>query len=90
MKLIIDISDEMFDVFKKHGIMAFDNFDEYDKDILADKIANGIVLPEGHGDLIDRDVAYTAFDRACFSYEGGLLKYIPTVIPADKKGGRLI
>lgn len=42
MKLIIDISDKMFDTFKKTGIMAFDSLDEYDKDILANILANGL------------------------------------------------
>lgn len=46
MKLIIDISNKMFDTFKKHGIMTFDSLDEYDKDILADTIANGTPLDE--------------------------------------------
>lgn len=48
------------------------------------KIAQGIVLPKGHGDLIDRDVAYNEFDEAGCSWEGGLLKFIPPVIPADE------
>ena len=46
MKLTIDIGDKMLDTFKKHGIMAFDNLDEYDKDKLAVAIANGIPYEE--------------------------------------------
>ena len=42
MKRIIDISDELFNIFKKHGIMAFDYFNEYDKDQIAIAIAHGI------------------------------------------------
>jgi len=53
MKLIIDISDKMFDAFKKHGIMTFDNLDEYDRDMIADAISNGTPYNPS-GDLISR------------------------------------
>ena len=46
-------------------------------------IVTGVVLPNGHGDLIDRDVAYNKFDEACCSWEGNLLRFVPAVIPAD-------
>ena len=74
MKIVIDIPESDY-----NRIMASNEVEYYEL-----KIAQGIVLPKGHGDLIDRDVAYAKFDKACCSYEGGLLKYIPTVIPADK------
>lgn len=74
MKIVIDIPESDY-----NRIMASNTVEYYEL-----KIAQGIVLPKGHGDLIDRDVAYAEFDKACCSYEGGLLKYVPTVIPADK------
>ena len=77
MQIVIDIDDEVYNFIKNRGhIPHYLN--------IAPEIENGIVLPKGHGDLIDRDVAYAEFDKACCSYEGGLLKYTPTVIPADK------
>lgn len=39
MKIVIDISDEIFDIFQKHDIMAFDYLDEYSKDTIAIAIA---------------------------------------------------
>ena len=41
MKLITNIPDELFSIFKKHGIMAFDYLNEYDKDQIAIAIAHG-------------------------------------------------
>ena len=78
MKIVIDIPEK-----------AYEAFQEWHKNKVATVeqsiIANGTPLPKGHGDLIDRNVAYDEFDKACLSWEGGLLKYIPTVIPADKE-----
>lgn len=54
MELIIKISDKMFDTFKKHGIMTFDNLDEYDKDMIADAIANGTPY-NPTGDCVSRE-----------------------------------
>lgn len=91
MELIIKISDKMFDTFKKHGIMAFDNLDEYNKDILADIIANGTPLPKGHGDLVDRDKLSSIYRQMSycstapnFIWVGELMKVEP-VIKADKE-----
>lgn len=82
MKIVIDIDSEVYNFIKSRGHIPYSVN-------IANEIANGIPLPKGHGDLIDRDVAYAEFDKASCSYEGGLLTYIPTVIPADKRG-RLI
>ena len=54
MKQIIDIPDELFSIFKKHGIMAFDYFDEYDKDQIAIAITHGTPYNPS-GDLISRE-----------------------------------
>lgn len=44
------------------------------------------ILPKGHGDLIDRDKAYDVLDNAGLSLNcSGLLRYVSTVIPADKE-----
>ena len=43
------------------------------------------ILPKGHGDLIDRDEAFDVLDNAHLSLNlSGLLRYVSTVIPADK------
>ncbi len=98
MKLIIEISDKMLDTFKKHGIMAFDNLDEYDRDMIADAISNGTPLPKGHGDLIDRNALITELEtnyHRSLSESGAHLfveitSYIDdaeTIIGADEENG---
>lgn len=77
MKIIIDIDEDFYADCKEWVA-------DYCANIEQAIIAEGTPLPKGHGDLIDRNVAIAEFDKACMSWEGGLLKYIPTVIPADK------
>lgn len=74
MKIVIDIPESDY-----NRIMASNAVEYYEL-----KIAQGIVLPKGHGDLIDRDVAYAEFDKAGCSWEGKLLNFVHVVIPADK------
>lgn len=62
MELIIKISTEMFDTFKKHGIMAFDNLDEYDRDMIADAIANGTPYNPS-GDCISREALIKTVEK---------------------------
>ena len=85
MKIVIDIDKKEYEFIKSvRSIMKnSDTFQRIATDLFR-ATQEGTPLPEGHGDLIDRDVAYDEFDKACLSYEGGLLKYIPTVLPADK------
>ena len=75
MKIVIDIPEERYEFIKGLDNTCYD---------IHTAIAQGIPLPKGHGDLIDRDVALAEFHDRCFDYEGSILKYIPTVIPADK------
>lgn len=59
---------------------------------IIDAIANGTVLPEGHGKIIDVDQFYKAFneylvDRKSFSFadlEAILNVFTPPVLKADK------
>ena len=74
MQIVIDIPESEY-----NRIMASNTVEYFEL-----KIAQGIVLPKGHGDLIDCDVAYNEFDEAGCSWEGKLLRFIPVVIPADK------
>lgn len=56
--------------------------------ILIDAIKNGVVLPKGHGDLIDKKVAYKKFYSRCLAKVATeVFDEIPTIIEADKEGG---
>lgn len=79
MKIVIDIDSEIYNFINTRGHIPY-------AVNIANEIANGTPLSKGHGDLIDRNVAYDEFDKAGLSYEGCLLNYVPTVIPADRGG----
>lgn len=76
MKIVINIPDEVYNFTIQRGHLPYGVN-------IAGCIIDSVPLPKGHGDLIDRDVAYNEFDEAGCSWEGGLLKFIPPVIPAD-------
>lgn len=80
MKIVIDIPEELYKTIKKQGYI----YEEEVEDV-ALSIIGGTPLPKGHGDLIDRNVAYTEFENACCSYEGNILRFVPVVIKADKR-----
>lgn len=84
MKVVIDIDKNDYIALRDcHAKIGEDLFNLERNMAIA--IRNGIPLPKGHGDLIDRNVAYDVLDNADLSLNcSGLLKYIPTVIPADK------
>ena len=88
MQIVIDIPEweyksicEGVEASKRCGVVGID------PDI-HEAIYNGTPLPEGHGDLIDRNVVYAEFDKADLSRKeliGKLLVFgIQAVIPADK------
>ena len=85
MKIVIDIEEGRYNWIMSHASNDPGDYVDSSDLVFRKAVESGTVLPKGHGDLIDRDVAFDEFDKACCSYEGGLLKYIPTVIPADKK-----
>ena len=76
MKLVIDIPEDMY--------MDADILIVKDLPELKKIISNGTPLPKGHGDLIDRDVACE--ELSDISHGDDLLRYVPTVIKADRKG----
>ena len=78
MKIVINIPDEVYDFTIQRGHLPYGVN-------IAGCIIDSIPLPKGHGDLIDRDVAYDKFDKAGCSYEGGLLHSVPVVIKASKQ-----
>ena len=78
MKIVIDIPEERYEFIKGLDNTCYD---------IHAAIAQGIPLPKGHGDLIDRDILLQNWkvipsrDRLIFD------RYIQTlngVIPADK------
>lgn len=84
MKIVIDIPEKYLNS-NIIDVTLFTGSNNTITDVnVENEYAEFQILPKGHGDLIDRDVAYAEYDKACCSYEGGLLKYIPTVIKADK------
>lgn len=81
MKIVIDIDECVYEDAMNNisnGLCKYSN----------EAIRNGIPLPKGHGDLIDRNVVYSEFDKADLSRKeliGKMIVFgVPTVIPADK------
>jgi hypothetical protein len=72
MQIVIDIPEETYEYWKNHS-------HEY---VLAEAIKNGIILPSGHGDLIDREeLLKLPIDKA--NYPSNYVKYAPTIIEKD-------
>lgn len=83
MKVVIDINDDTKELLNSEDIterlLAIDNLIRAFKD--------GTVLPEGHGDLIDRDdlkiqMPTPIEDEYKTAYR--IIDNAPTIIPADK------
>ena len=91
MKLVIELPDD----FLENVIGLNKNFDAIKEAFYGSMaimaIQNGTPLPDGHGDLIDRDVLIECADA---DYEDGEfyavsvreIKYAEAVIPADRSG----
>ena len=76
MKLIIDIDDEEYNRFKEAEIKGYDS-----RQISISTILNGIVLPERHGDLIDRqELIKTAYEYREDTVSITEIKYAPTIL----------
>ena len=81
IELVIKLPKDMYewvnDINKLHADFGISDF--------IDIIKNGTLLPEGHGDLIDRDEVHEVLDNANLSLNcSGLLGFVSTVIPTDK------
>lgn len=85
MKLVIDIPKwkyksicEGVEASKRCGVVGI-------APDIHEAIYNGTPLPKGHGDLIDKKVAYRKFYARCLAPEAmEVFAETPTVIPADK------
>lgn len=80
MKLIIDISENVYNLIKRGG----ENRDFVYKSDLMRSIADGILLPKGHGRLIDAD--YLKDVILLHSFHGSNKYIVPY---SDRKGYRL-
>lgn len=54
MQVIINISEEDYEIMK-HNVETYNPLCPLNQEDTVTMIANGTPLPEGHGDLIDRD-----------------------------------
>lgn len=87
--LVIRISEEDFEIMK-HNIRVNNPLCPLSEDKIVSIVANGIPLPEGHGDLKDMGNLPYVFDltREDFIYSGKdierAIKSMTTIIPAGK------
>ena len=78
MKIVIDIDEDIYFSSRQNIKFTDEQIFNIDKAIYY-----GIILPEGHGDLIDRDVAFDVLSGLSFN-SADLLMCVSTVIPADR------
>ena len=90
IQVVVTLTETDYNIICKFGYVP----DSWSKDI-GNAIREGIVLPKGHGDLIDRD---RLIGRCLFmsnddtAIEGmeyvtkGMIETAPTIIKADKDG----
>lgn len=79
MQIVIDIPEMAYNLLKSDATI-----DWLDAENILDRIVEGIVLPKGHGDLIDRDELIK--DRVSNDNTVILAKTAKTVVPAEKDG----
>lgn len=84
-QIVINISDEEYESYKKLKEYGFGTMFSG----LVERIANGIVLPKGHGDLKDMEDIYEALE-GWDDDTGWIVDAIdceaPTIIKADEEG----
>lgn len=95
MHIMIDIPEAYYEALRKTDVIV--SGQRSGKTLLSviyNAIANGIQLPKGHGDLIDRDMCLKMKCRDLVDADGVTMYAVPTgnilcmkaVIPADKDG----
>ena len=80
-RIVINIPDATYDFCNKYG---------YDNNIISQAVKNGILLPKGHGRLIDADALRDTYTRAGlvgYDEEIQAIDDSPTVIKADEEIG---
>lgn len=87
MKIVIEIPDELYNSVLNETYCGS----------LYEELKNGIVLPKGHGDLIDRNMCLAMKSRDLVDADGVTMYAVPTgnilridaVIPADTENSDL-
>lgn len=95
MQVVIEISEERYNALCMRGVVVL----ESQLPAFLKALRNGTILPEGHGDLVDRSQALRtdcfgdghdglrAFhEYADYAKMREYLQHIPAIIPADKDG----
>lgn len=84
MRVIIDIEEGRYNWIMSHASNNPKDYTNTGDMVFRKAVESGTVLPKGHGDLIDRDVAIADFDSRCLNWSSNILESMPIVIPADK------
>jgi len=82
MKIVIDIEEGRYNWIMSHASNHPNDYANTTDLVFRKAVESGTVLPKGYGDLIDRDVANE--ELSDISHGDDLLRYVPTVIKADK------
>ena len=78
MQIVIDIDENIYNLIAR----GEENRDFVYKSDLMHAIENGVPLPKGHGDLIDRkELLKQPMDKA--NYPSNYVQIAPTIIKAD-------
>lgn len=85
MQIVIDISKKLYDRYKEKDHIKMCDIDEFEK-----ALDRCIILPKGHGDLIDRgelevDAEWNDYSDWFISYSYEQIANAPIIIPADKE-----
>lgn len=94
MQIVIDIPIKTIEHIRSDYGHGYRGFYDNDRDLIMKAIYDCIVLPKGHGDLIDRkdlfvtpiDVTDLPTDKCLMVYYAEDIEDAPTIIPADKEG----
>ncbi len=81
MQIVIDIGEKIYDTITSDTMPTREELA-----VIVTRIYQGIVLPKGHGDLIDRSKIafdYWSFDGYACVEKKDIFK-MPVIVPADK------
>jgi len=91
MQIVIEIPEEMKDTCDNDAFEQATDYVSWFNGTLVMAIKNGIPLPKGHGDLIDRsklettDVSPEPWYSPMWAYSEWMIDDAEVVIPADKE-----
>lgn len=88
MQIVIEIPDKIYEKVKEHYV------NPYEVDEICQAILDGTPLPEGHGDLIDRDALELDADWNDYydgfgAYSESQVRCAPTIIEEVKADERM-